>query len=249
MKGVCKLTAGALIIVFLLSSCAGLLPDPNSITTEEDRVSARNKCFVMYTGGAAVGGALVGFLIGDWKGAAVGAAAGGAIGFAYAWGKCLGLYSTLKSQAVGTYSEAAARANYKPSQGQVVKIQDFSVTPSVVPAGGAVKLGGSYYVLTPDKTTEMKVTETRIVKYYDPEKKQWVELGQVEQQITAAPGNRKADGNFDIPKDVPEGKYKIVFKVSTGGQEDMIEKDLNVQKGRALGDTNYAALFTDYLYR
>lgn len=250
MNRIYKLSAAALVLTFLISSCAGMLPDPNTITTEEDRVSARNKCVAMYTAGGAVGGALVGLLIrGDWKGAAVGAATGGAIGFAYAWGKCLSLYSTLQSQQVGTYSETAQQVNYRPSQGQVVKIQDFSLTPGLVSPGGAVKLGGSYYVLTPEREKEMKVTETRVVKYYDPEKSQWVDLGQVEQEITAAPGSRKADGNFDIPKDVPEGQYRIAFKVSAGGQEDVVERDLNVKKGRALGDTNYAALFTDFLYR
>jgi hypothetical protein len=250
MKEMYKLTAGALILVLLLSSCAGMLPDPNSITTEEERVSARNKCVAMYTAGGAIGGALVGLLVrSDWKGAAVGAAAGGAIGFAYAWGKCLSLYSTLNSQQVATYAETAQQVNYRPSQGQIVKIQDFGLAPTLVSPGGAVKMGGSYYVLAPEREKEMKVTETRVVKYYDPEKRQWVDLGEVQQEITAAPGTRKADGNFDIPKDVPEGQYRIAFKVSAGGHEDVVERDLNVRKGRALGDTNYAALFTDYLYR
>lgn len=250
MKGFYKLAACALVVAFLFSSCAGVLPDPNSITTEEERVSARNKCVAMYTTGGVVGGALIGLLIGgDLKGTAIGAAAGGAAGFAYAWGKCLSLYSTLKSQPVAAYGETARQVKYQPSQGQVVKIRDFSLAPALVSPGSSVKLGGSYYVLAPEKAKEMKVVETRVVKYYDPEKKQWVDLGEVQQEITAAPGSRKADGNFDIPKDVPEGQYRIAFKVSAGGREDAAERDLTVRKGRALGDTNYAALFTNYLYR
>jgi hypothetical protein len=250
MKGIYKVAALSLVFTLLLYSCAGMLPDPNSITTEQERVSARNKCIAMYTAGGAIGGALLGALIkGDVKGAAIGAAAGGAIGFAYAWGKCLSLYSTLKSQPVASYTETAQKVNYKPSQGQVVKIQEFSVAPPQVSPGAAVKLGGSYYILGPEGTKEMKVTETRIVKYFDPSKKQWVDLGQVDQEITAAPGSRSADGNFDIPKDVPEGQYKIAFKVNAGGKEDMVERDLTVKKGLAMGDTNYAALFTDFSYR
>jgi hypothetical protein len=250
MNRIYKGTVLALVFAFLLSSCAGMLPDPNTITTEQERVSARNKCIAMYTAGGALGGALLGVLVkGDIKGAAIGAAAGGAIGFAYAWGKCLSLYSTLKSQPVASYTETAQQVNYKPSQGQVVKIQDFSLIPPQVSPGAAVKMGGSYYILAPEGTKEMKVTETRVVKYYDPSKKQWVDLGQVDQEITAAPGSRKADGNFDIPKDVPEGQYKVAFKVSAGGKEDMVERDLTVKKGLAMGDTHYAALFTDFSYR
>jgi hypothetical protein len=252
MKRYFKGIALALVFAFILSSCAEMLPDPNTITTEQERVSARNKCIAMYTAGGAIGGALIGALVkGDVKGAAVGAAAGGAIGFAYAWGKCLSLYSTLKSQQVATYTETAQQVNYKPSQGQIVKIRDFTLSPTVVAPGGSIRMGGSYYVLAPEGAREMKVTETRIVKYYDPAKRQWVDLGQVDQEITAAPGSRKADGNFDIPKDVPEGQYKMAFKVTAGDKTDMVERDLNVRKGVSLmtGEVTYAAIFTDYLYR
>jgi hypothetical protein len=239
------LRAIALCLVFILTfaSCATMMPDPNTITTEEERISARNKCIAMYTVGGALGGALIGGLIGgNWKGAGIGAAAGGAVGFAYAWGKCLSLYSTLKSQQVGTYQEAAQQTRYNPSQGTVTKIQNFSVSPDSVLPGGSVKLNGSYYVMAPEGTQELKVTETRIVKFFDPSKNQWVDLGQVDQEITAKPGIRKAGGNFDIPKDVPEGKYKIAFKVASSGKEDMVEKELTVKKGTVMNDTTVASV-------
>ena len=231
-----------LIAVFMCASCASVLTDPNTITTEEERVAARNQCIVVHTAGGALGGALIGGLIGgNWKGAGIGAAAGGAIGFAYAWGKCLSLYSTLKSQPVGTYQDATQQAQYNPSQGTVTKIQNFSVSPNAVQPGGSANLNGSYYVMAPDGAKEMKVTESRQVKYFDPSKNQWSDLGQVDQEITAKPGLRKADGNFDLPKDVPEGKYKIGFKVASGGKEDMVEKDLTVKKGTAMNSIDVAS--------
>ena len=231
-----------LIAVFMCASCASVLTDPNTITTEEERVAARNQCIVVHTAGGALGGALIGGLIGgNWKGAGIGAAAGGAIGFAYAWGKCLSLYSTLKSQPVGTYQDATQQAQYNPSQGTVTKIQNFSVSPNAVQPGGSANLNGSYYVMAPDGAKEMKVTESRQVKYFDPSKNQWSDLGQVDQEITAKPGLRKADGNFDLPKDVPEGKYKIGFKVASGGKEDMVEKDLTVKKGTAMNTIDVAS--------
>lgn len=243
-----KLFAILSIFVFMLSSCASLLPNPDEITSEEELIAARNKCFAMYTVGGALGGALIGGLIsGDWKGAGVGAAAGGAIGFAYAWGKCLSLYSTLKSQPVAGYAETAKQTNYSASQGNVVKVQSFNINPTTVTQGGSAGLSGSYYVMVPEGTKEVKVTETRTVKYFDPSKNQFVDLGSVDQEITAAPGSRKADGKFDIPKDVPEGRYRIAFKVSAEGKEDVIEKEMFVQKAKASNTiTNFelAALTT-----
>ncbi len=242
-----RTVAISLLCVLLLSSCAEMMPDPNTITTEEGRISARNRCIAMYTAGGALSGALVGALTGGgWKSAGVGAAIGGGIGFAYAWGKCLSLYSTLKSQQVAGYADAAKQTNYNPSQGNVTKIQGFSVAPDAVQPGTSVKLNGSYYVMAPQGAKEMKVTETRTVKYFDTSKNQFVDLGQVEQEITAEPGIRKADGAFDIPKDVPEGRYKIGFKVASGGKEDTIEKDLTVKKGMAM---NEMYLFAYSLHR
>ena len=232
-----------LAILFMCTSCASVMTDPNTITTEEERVAARNKCMVVYTGAGAIGGALIGGLIGgNWKGAGIGAATGGAIGFAYAWGKCLPLYSTLKSQPVGTYQDATQQAKYNPSQGTVTKVQNFSVSPNPAQPGSSANLSGSYYVMAPEGAKEMKITETRTVKYLDPSKNQWVDLGQVDQEVTAKPGLRKADGNFDLPKDVPEGKYKIGFKVASSGKEDIMEKDLTVKKGTAMGGTNMASI-------
>jgi hypothetical protein len=222
------------VFFFLFTSCAALPPNPNQIKTEEEMNTARTQCIAMYTiGGAGLGALAGGLLSGSWKGAGIGAATGGAIGFAYAWGKCLSLYSKLTSQSAGDYTETAQRTNYKAAQGNVVKIEGFNITPSSVAQGGAVDLSGSYYVMAPEGSKEMKVTETRTVKYFDPQKKQYVDLGSVDQEITAAPGSRKADGKFDIPKDVPEGRFKIAFKVSSAGKEDVVEKEMTVVKGKA----------------
>ena len=229
-----KLFAMLFVGVFFIYSCASMLPNPDEIKTEDDRISARNKCIALHTVGGALGGAIIGGLIGgDWKGAGIGAAIGGSIGFAYAWGKCLSLYSTLKSQPAAGYDQTAQQIGYQQSQGDVVKIQSFNVSPSSVSQGGSLKLNGSYYVMTPPDRKEVKVTESRIVKYFDPSKNEFVDLGQVDQEITAAPGTRTADGNFDIPKDVPEGRYKIAFVVSSEGKTDMVERELSVTKATA----------------
>ena len=125
-----------LVCVFLLSSCASVLPDPSQIRTEDERIDARNKCIAMYTAGGAAAGALAGALIGgSWKSAGVGALVGGGFGFLVAWGHCLSLYSTLQSQPVAGYQQTARQVGYNPSQGDVVKVQGFNVTPGTITPG------------------------------------------------------------------------------------------------------------------
>jgi hypothetical protein len=240
-----RLKSVSLLVVcaFLLSSCASVLPDPSQIRTEEERVDARNKCIALYTVGGAAAGALIGGLIGgSWQSAGVGSLVGGGFGFLVAWGHCLSLYSTLQSQPAAGYQQTARQVGYNPSQGNVTKVQSFNVTPGTVAPGNTVNLGGSYYVMAPEGAKEAKVTETRYVKYFDPAKNEWTQLGEVDQEITAAPGSRKADGKFDIPKDVPEGKYRMGFKVASGGKEDAVEKDLVVTKGTASLETRMASV-------
>lgn len=230
-----KAFSTALIAVFLITSC-GPLPQPGTALTAEERESARKACIAKYTGIGAIGGGLVGALIGGKKaaaGAVVGAAAGGAIAFAIAWGHCLNVYSDLKSFPAADARATAQKIGYEPSKGNVTKINAFSLNPKSVSPGGRVKISGSYYVMAPEGSKEVKVTETRTVLYFDPEEKKWTELGSVDQEVTAALGTRKAEGSFDVPPDVPEGRYKITFKVSALDKTDQSTKELSIRKGAA----------------
>jgi len=96
-------------------------------------------------------------------------------------------------------------------------------------------MSGAYYVMAPEGTQEVKVTETRTLHYFDPSGSNWKELGSVDNEITSALGTRRAEGNFDIPSDVPEGKYKVTLKVSAQGKEDLASQELTVRKGLAMG--------------
>jgi|LGOV01.1.fsa_nt_gb hypothetical protein len=230
-----KLPLFSLILIFLLSSCAAVLPDPNTLRTPEERRSARMKCIALYTVGGAAGGAGIGALIKGKKGATVGAVAGGALGFAYAWGHCLSYYSTLNSEPVTGYNETAQDIRYDPSQGYVVKIEDFSLSPSEVAQGGTVAFNGKYYVMAPEGTKDRDVTETRVLEFYDETKGEFVELGSVNRNITISPGRRSADGQFDIPEKVPDGRYLIKFIVSSNGKQDQIQRELFVRQRLAQG--------------
>ncbi len=220
------------------------MPPPGTALTPEERAKAQKACITNYTAAGAVTGALAGALIGALTGGhsaqraviggAAGAVVGGGLAFALAWGHCMSLYSDLKSFPVAGAQETAQQISYEPSQGNVTKIQEFSVNPDGVAPGREVQLNGSYYVMAPEGTKEVKIQETRMVEYFDPSEKKWKELGAVNQEVTSALGTRKAEGRFEMPGDVPEGLYRITFKVSAQGKTDQTTRDLKVQKGLAM---------------
>jgi hypothetical protein len=224
----------AVLVVFMLTSCAPL-PKPGTALTPEERESARKSCIARYTAGGAVGGGILGGLLGGKKtklqSALIGAAAGGALAFALAWGHCLNVYSDLKSYPVADARTTARQIGYNPSQGYVTKIKNFSLNPQNVSPGGKVRLNGSYYIMAPEGDKDIKVTESRTVHFFDSSEGKWKELGTVDQEVTAALGTRKAEGSFEMPPDVPEGRYKITFKVSAKGEEDEATREMTVKKG------------------
>jgi len=228
-----KLIAVLVISAFFVVSCG--LPPAGTALTPEERASAQRSCILQYTAGGAVLGGIAGALIGgrhSWgTGAAVGAAAGGAIAFAIAWGKCMEYYSNLQSFPVAGANETAQRIGYTASQGNVTKIESFDVNPTQTSPGKGVKTTGSYYVMAPSGAKEVKVTETRTVSYLDGN--EWKELGSIPQDVTAGLGTRRADGSFDLPPDMAEGRYRVSMKVAANGVEDQKTKELLVKKGVA----------------
>jgi hypothetical protein len=240
-SGFVRSIALVVLITFIFSACASL-PPPGTALTDEERASAKKSCIAKYTALGAVGGAALGYLLGSKKSkletTAIGAVAGGALAFAIAYGKCLALYSDLKSYPVAGFKQTAQNIGYSSSQGDVIKIQNFSVDPSGVAPGGKLALNGSYYIMAPEGTKEVKVTESRSLHYLDPSENEWKELGVVDNEITSALGTRKADGNVDVGKEMPEGKYRVTFKVAALGKEDQVTQDLTVKKGLAMGPRN-----------
>lgn len=221
------------VVAALLAACA-VQPPVGTAMTDEERSKAKRECITHYTVVGSLGGAILGILTGSKKkkgsAAALGAVAGGAIGAALAWGHCMNLYSDLNSYPVADAAATARKVGYTASKGNQIKIQDFRVDPSAIAPGKEVKLAGNYYVMAPDSQKEVKVTETRTVSYYDEAEKEWKELGSVDAQVTSALGTRKAEGRFELPDDVPEGRYRIDFKVASLGKEDVVSREIEVKK-------------------
>lgn len=240
--GSARLAALATAAALLAAACA-TPPKPGTALTPQEREEAKKQCIAKYTAAGAaagaVGGAVIGMLTGGRAasraaaGAAVGALAGGALSFAMAYGHCIALYSDLQSFPEAGAAETAQKIGYSPEQGYVTRIERFEVDPTGVAPGRAVTLDGAYTIMGPDPNQDVKVVETRTVHYFDPGAKGWKELGSVDQPLTAALGTRRAAGSFELPEDVPEGRYKIVMKVAANGKEDQAARELEVKKGLA----------------
>ncbi len=233
MNAPLKRLSVAILSATLMAACA-TQPPAGTAMTEAERSKAKKDCITHYTVVGSLGGALLGLLSSGKKdkskGALLGAAAGGALGAALAWGHCVNLYSDSTSYPMANAQETAKKTGYTPAKGKQVKIQDFNVDPVSTAPGKEVHLYGSYYVMAPDGEKEVKVTETRTVSYYDESEGKWKELGSVDAQITSALGTRRAEGRFELPSDVPEGRYRIDFKVSSLGKEDTTSREIVVKK-------------------
>jgi hypothetical protein len=234
MKTPMKRFSSVLLVTSLLASCA-TAPPPGTAMTDEERSKAKQECITHYTVLGTMGGALIGLLTSNNhnknSATVIGAVAGGALGAALAWGHCMTLYSDLNSYPVADAQTTAGKVGYKPSQGNQVRIQNFNVAPSRLAPGKEMKLSGAYYVMAADGQKDVKVIETRTVAYYDESEKSWKDLGSVDNQVTSALGTRKAEGHFELPADVPEGRYKVSLRVSSLGKSDEASQEVIVKKG------------------
>ena len=220
----------ALATTLTINGCA-TLPEPGTPLTAEQRHKAQRDCLIQYTVIGGLGGALLGNLLGgNTKGTLIGAVAGTAIAYAVAWGKCLSHYSDLASFPVADAQQTAAQIGWQPSRGSEVKIQNYSLAPLNLKPGSGVDMTGRYYVMGPAGTQDVKVTETRTVAYFDPAENKWKDLGSVDQNVTVAMGTRRAEGHFDLPPDVPDGRYRVTLAVSALGRSDSASQEILVKK-------------------
>ena len=183
----------------------------------------------------AVSGALVAALAGKnlRRGAAIGTVAGGTLAFAYAWGKCFASFTKVSSVPTQSYRAARSRTGYQASQGAMVRISEYAITPAAIAPGGTPEMHASYYVMAPSHQ-EVTVKETVVLKVYNPDRTLFEEVGETSETIVVTPGERKATSEIPIPSNAEEGKFFIVLKVEMQGQKDEKEMPLTITRDRSI---------------
>jgi hypothetical protein len=116
---------------------------------------------------------------------------------------------------VSDYEQTKKALHYDPSQGQIVKILEFSATPNVVRPGEEVKIRVQYALMSPHPTDEIEF-EQRIT--LPGERKPRTRI------TTYQPGTWGPEGEFIVKIDpqMPEGKYliKLELKLTNQNKQD-----------------------------
>jgi hypothetical protein len=163
-------------------------------------------------GAGALGGAATGAAIGSIIGAATGSAATGAWIGAAAGGVLGGvggaLYAAHRNSEIRSAQAAAQAYNYQ-GQGNVVSVDNVSVSPSSVRAGQQVNLGMTYTILTPSNAT-VPVTLYREIRYG----------GQMvgspyQTTVNNANGTFSDNVTYAMPSNATPGSYTVTSRVTS----------------------------------
>lgn len=159
-------------------------------------------------GGAATGaalGSIIGVATGNpatgaWVGAATGAIAGGLGGY---------LYAQHKNSQVRSAQAAAQTYNYTPAQGNMVQIDQASVSPSSARPGQAVNLYMAYTILTPGNTA------TSATLYREVRLGNQVVGQPFQTQVTNYNGSYSDQVAYNIPSNAPRGSYTVISRLNS----------------------------------
>ena len=198
---------------------------------------SREQALICGAGGALVGAA-AGAAIGSTArnpgaGALIGAGIGALVGAIVASTACFAI-AEYRSRQVKSYDETKQALNYQASQGDVVQITRYEITPGAASPGMSVSFNATYLVMTPNPDEEVAVTETRIVKIFETKTSEYRELGRSVNQVTVKSGTRQADGKWDIRSGVAEGRYLVLFDVAKAERRDSKELPLVVTKNQSV---------------
>lgn len=188
-------------------------------------------CFLCSFFGCATGGgtgALAGGALGAGVGAAVskhnpllGALIGGAVG-------------AIAGTAIGNYidrqkknREQSARAlNYRPSQGNLVHIEDTTTNPVTVRPGEVVGLSTSYYVMSPDPGIQVKIVESRVIQYNGQSV-----CAPLVREVQKNQGEHSSTAKFPVANEADSGEYTVITTIDNGGLRDQSVTKFYVQRG------------------
>ncbi|MFP3867892.1 MAG: hypothetical protein ACLFUU_06995 [Desulfobacteraceae bacterium] len=120
------------------------------------------------------------------------------------------LWGRYQEQIKLSREDAAAKYNYCPTGGCVVRLEEVEISPKWVQPGDSITLTTSYTILTPEKLA-IPVTIAQAVRY------QGRTVGQVKVTETRNPnGTWENQVDIQLPAQAEPGTYTLVVKVTTG---------------------------------
>lgn len=169
--------------------------------------------------GAAVGG-VIGSVIGEKHGdMATGAVIGGLIGGLA--GAAIGHYAYDR---VRTEEEAQKQYGYNYDQAQtaLVRIENTSVTPSIVNAGGTINLTATYTVLA-QQGAVLNITETREIRFNG------ALVGRPQVTVQKQGGTYTSQIPVTLATDAKVGKYVVLTTIQVGPNSDARETSFTIK--------------------
>ena len=128
-------------------------------------------------------------------------------------------WGSYKDEVRSSREDAAAKHNYCPTSGCVVRLDKLAVTPNQVQKGREAAIALTYTILTADDTG-IPVTITREIFY------QGKSLGKTSSRNMRTPnGTFDQEVAFTLPDNSPAGQYTLKTRISTGYGQD--EKSVN----------------------
>lgn len=137
-------------------------------------------------------------------------------------------YWSLKQKLLQDYEQTQQAIGYDPSQGYVVRILDFSATPTVVKPGEKVMINARFALMGPDRNEEIAF-ERKITLPNDNKPRV--------QSMTYQPGTWGVEGiPFDVDGSSPDGKIQLTLELSIPKQNKVESRNLcfNISKSGAI---------------
>jgi hypothetical protein len=166
----------------------------------------------------AVTGAVAGTLLGA-KGAKTEMAILGGLAGALAGG-AIGHYAYDQKR---TKDETARKYNYSSSQGNLIRIEDFSVVPASAMPGDTIELKMTYALLGVGAGKEVTISEIREIRY------EGEIFGKPQVNVPRTDGTYVSTIPVTLPNDAKKGKYNVLTTVQSPYAIDSKEASFQIK--------------------
>jgi hypothetical protein len=125
--------------------------------------------------------------------------------------------------AIGTYidqqkknrQESMRAINYKPSQGNIVRIRGTTNEPVRVKPGEVVELRTTYYVMSPSPQAQVRIIESRVIQYNNEPV-----MDPLVRNVDRTQGEHTSIMKLPLPSEAQTGQYKVITTIDNGIRRD-----------------------------